>query len=137
MIHLEIYLQKQRQENNSVNNCRPKPLQSRSIFFCLHSLVSASQLAANVEALSSWGITNCLPRTEAKLIIKKAKVFAKKNHISLSQLFESYLINLVNEKDSEIAEISPLVKSLSGVLRLPANSGYRKDRTKFLEKKYK
>ena len=71
-------------------------------------------------------------------VIKKAKAFAKKNRTSLSQLFENYLTNLTSkEKHSETEEISPLVKSLSGVLKLPADFDYKKDRTKFLEKKYK
>jgi len=73
-----------------------------------------------------------------KMVIKKAKAFAKKNHTSLSQLFENYLSNLTSKQASpEAEEISPLVKSLSGVLKLPADFDYKKDRTKFLEQKYR
>ena len=71
-------------------------------------------------------------------VIKKAKEFAKKNHTSLSQLFENYLSNLTNkQKDNDKEEISPLVKGLSGVLKVPANFDPKKERTKYLENKYK
>ncbi len=34
-------------------------------------------------------------------------------------------------------DFTPLVKSLSGVLKLSADFDYKEDRSKFLEKKYK
>ncbi len=71
-------------------------------------------------------------------IIKKAKEFAKKNNTSLSQLIENYLSE-VTQKDthSTAIEISPLVKSLSGVLDLPHNFNHKKDITQHLQEKYK
>jgi hypothetical protein len=71
-------------------------------------------------------------------VIKKAKEFAKKNHISLSKMIEDYFSNLTKkEKASQKEEISPLVKSLSGVLELPDSFDYKKNRIKYLEEKYK
>lgn len=71
-------------------------------------------------------------------VIKKAKVFAKKNHTSLSQIIEHYLADLTRkEKATDDMEISPLVKNLSGVLQLPDKFDYKADRTKYLEEKYK
>ncbi len=71
-------------------------------------------------------------------IIKKAKEFAKKNNTSLSQLIENYLSEVTTKDTHNNAiEISPLVKSLSGVLDLPQNFNYKKDISKHLQEKYK
>ena len=50
-----------------------------------------------------------------KSIIEEAKFYAKANKLSLSKLIENYLHSLTYRK-SETAEISPLVKSLTGVI---------------------
>ena len=66
-------------------------------------------------------------------IIKKAKEFAKKNNTSLSQLIENYLSEVTTEDTHNNAiEISPHVKSLSGVLELPRNFNHKKDISKHL-----
>jgi len=57
-------------------------------------------------------------------IIEQAKTYAKKKNTSLSKLIESYLGLLVEPKDSQ--EVTPLVKSLSGVVDLPKNFNYKK-----------
>jgi hypothetical protein len=67
-------------------------------------------------------------------VIEQAKTYAKKKNTSLSKLIESYLGLLVDPKDTE--EITPLVKSLSGVIRLPKNFDYKKEYGKYLEHKY-
>ncbi len=69
-------------------------------------------------------------------VITKAKAFAKKNHTSLSQVIENYLTD-ITRKGEDNTDISPLVKSLSGVLNLPDNFDPKKDRTKYLREKYK
>ncbi len=48
-------------------------------------------------------------------IIETAKNYAKSNNISLSKLIESYLGSLTR-LEKEQAEITPLVKSLSGII---------------------
>lgn len=67
-------------------------------------------------------------------IIEQAKAYAKKKNTSLSKLIEIYLGLLVEPKDSQ--DITPLVKSLSGVVDLPKNFDYKKDYKKHLLNKY-
>ncbi len=52
-----------------------------------------------------------------KNVIEKAKQFAKQNNISLSRLIENYLMSITKNND-ENQNISPLVKSLTGVIKL-------------------
>lgn len=67
-------------------------------------------------------------------IIEQAKIYAKEKNTSLSQLIETYLGKLVSTNDSET--ISPLVKSLSGVLDLPKNYDTTKEYKKHIMNKY-
>ena len=71
-----------------------------------------------------------------KDIIEQAKKYAKRKNISLSKLIESYL-NKVSSKERETPEISPLVKSLSGVISLPKGYDPKKSYSDFLAAKYK
>jgi hypothetical protein len=71
-----------------------------------------------------------------KNVIEQAKKYAKKNNISLSKLIESYL-NKVSSSEREMPDISPLVKSLSGVLSLPKGYDHKKNYGDFLAAKYK
>ena len=70
------------------------------------------------------------------IVIARAKKYAKKHNTSLSRMIESYLDSVTKEENSGI-EITPLVKSLSGVIELPADYDYSKDYTDHLDKKYK
>ncbi len=67
-------------------------------------------------------------------VIEQAKKYAKENNISLSRMIENYL-TVITENRSEEMEISPLVKSLTGVIKLE-NKDYDKDYTDFLSQKY-
>ena len=71
-----------------------------------------------------------------KMIIEQAKTYAKSNKVSLSKLIESYLSSLTSNYKSE-TEITPLVKSLSGVISLDKNIDIKDDYTDFLIEKYK
>lgn len=71
-----------------------------------------------------------------KQIIKLAKEYAKSQKISLSQLIESYLNSIVVRNFNK-NEITPLVKSLSGVIVLEENYDYNKSYTDYLMEKYK
>jgi len=71
-----------------------------------------------------------------KEIIEKANQYAKSQKISLSRLIESYLSSLTSENSEEI-EISPLVKSLSGVISLENDFDPKEKYTDFLLEKYK
>ena len=70
-----------------------------------------------------------------KSIIDRAKEYAKGKNISLSKMIENYLQAVTNKQGKEI-EISPLVESLTGVIR-QKKSDYKKDYTKYLSEKYK
>jgi hypothetical protein len=72
-----------------------------------------------------------------KEVIEKAKDYAKSQSISLSKLIESYLASLVNDKPSKEIEITPLVKSLSGVIKLEENFDYKEKYIDYLLEKYK
>ena len=50
-------------------------------------------------------------------------------------MIEAFL-DSVTKEDSQGSEITPLVKSLSGVVELPADYDYRKDYTDHLDQKY-
>ncbi len=67
-------------------------------------------------------------------VIEQAKTYAKKKNTSLSKLIESYLGLLVEPQNAQ--EVTPLVKSLSGVVDLPKNFDYKKDYKKHLSNKY-
>lgn len=69
-------------------------------------------------------------------VIEKAKIYAKDHQISLSKLIESYLSSLIENNPEEIA-ITPLVESLSGVVRIPDELDYKEDYTDYLLEKYK
>jgi len=67
-------------------------------------------------------------------VIEEAKSYAKNNQVSLSKLIENYLNSLIKPSvDSK--KISPLVKSLTGVI---ANGDIdeRKDYRDYLNEKY-
>jgi hypothetical protein len=68
-------------------------------------------------------------------VIIRAKRYAQHRRTSLSRLIESYL-DSVTKNESDDIEITPLVKSLSGVIKLHEDFDYKKDRTDRLIKKY-
>jgi hypothetical protein len=69
-------------------------------------------------------------------VIEKAKEFAKNQSTSLSKLIENYLLSITNEQTSE-SNISPLVKSLSGVIKLPNDTDLKEEYSNYLTNKYK
>lgn len=71
-----------------------------------------------------------------KAVIERAKEYAKSQKISLSRLIESYLDSLTSKKSKDV-EITPLVKSLSGVIKLDKNFDYKEAYTDYLIEKYK
>lgn len=69
-------------------------------------------------------------------IIEKAKEYAKVRKISLSDLIENYLQKLTTDKKND-KTITPLVKSLSGIINLPKDYNDKEDYTNYLTNKYK
>ena len=68
-------------------------------------------------------------------VITRAKRYAQNRKTSLSRLIESYLDSVTKSEPDDI-EITPLVKSLSGVITLPEDFDYKKERTDYLIRKY-
>ncbi len=68
-------------------------------------------------------------------VISRAKRYAKHRRTSLSRMIESFL-DSVTQNEADDIEITPLVKSLSGVIKVPEDFDYKKERTDYLVKKY-
>jgi len=71
-----------------------------------------------------------------KSVIDQAKHYAKSHNMSLSRLIESYLATVTEHEKKEF-EITPLVESLSGVVKLPEDFNPKDDYINFLNEKYK
>jgi macrodomain Ter protein organizer (MatP/YcbG family) len=69
-------------------------------------------------------------------VIEKAKDYAKRQKTSLSRLIENYLLD-VTDKENAQEKITPLVRSLSGIIDLPDDYDHKKDYADYLAKKYK
>lgn len=70
-----------------------------------------------------------------KSVIDRAKQYAHNQNTSLSKIIESYLEYLTKSEKNE-TEITPLVKSLSGVIDLKKDYDYKEDYADFLSNKY-
>ena len=70
-----------------------------------------------------------------KNVIVRAKRYAKKRNTSLSRLVEAYLIK-TSSPEAEEPAISPLVKSLSGVIKLEEGADHKKAYGDYLVRKY-
>jgi len=69
-----------------------------------------------------------------KGVIDQAKSYAKDNNVSLSKLIERYLYSLTTRSEKK-SKISPLVKSLTGVIP-SGNHDDKKDYKDYLSEKY-
>lgn len=68
-------------------------------------------------------------------IIKDAKRYAKESNTSLSKLIENYLSAITSKKDDK-RKINPIVKSLTGIIKLDDEKDVRKSYSKYLIEKY-
>ena len=71
-----------------------------------------------------------------KDVARRAKVYAKSNGRSLSDLVENYLKLLTRNSSIEDSEYTPRVKSLLGCITLPEDFDYKKEVADYLTKKY-
>jgi hypothetical protein len=69
-------------------------------------------------------------------VARKAKVYAKKEGRSLSDLVENYLKLLTKNSAIENSEYSPRVKALLGSVTLPKDFDYKKELVDALVNKY-
>lgn len=69
-------------------------------------------------------------------LIENVKIFAHLNNISLSKMIESYLEAITKEKTLS-KEITPLVESLCGVIKMDENIDFKREYSDSLAEKYK
>jgi hypothetical protein len=70
-----------------------------------------------------------------KTVIDQAKKYASDHETSLSRIIENYLAAITAES-TETEDISPLVKSISGVISVPPNFNHKENFHKHLNEKY-
>ena len=68
-------------------------------------------------------------------VIKKAKLYAKKQGRSLSDIVENLLKMITADKEKE-ADTTPLVESLRGSFKAPESADYDKALSDILHRKY-
>lgn len=90
----------------------------------------------------SYICTSNIKQMETKLtlklkknIIDRAKKYARDQEISLSKLIENYL-NAITASSDKKKDISPLVKSISGVIKLQDDFDHKEIYHKSLDEKY-
>ena len=69
--------------------------------------------------------------------IAHAKLFARKNKTSISALVENYLKHLIDAKYKHENTVTPMVKELTGIIKLPDESDHKKKYEGYLAEKYK
>ena len=75
-----------------------------------------------------------------KLVIERAKGYARSHNRSLSRIIESYLKSLVTQndsKDNDEIKISPFVKSMRTGVNIPTDMDCKKEYSNYLTEKYK
>jgi len=77
-----------------------------------------------------------LTLTIEQTIIEKAKIYAKGKGHSLSYIIENYLKMISKDDIKSEIEITPIVKSLKGSFKAPADFDYKKELAKGLSEKY-
>ena len=69
-------------------------------------------------------------------ILEKAEEYARQHNTSLAQLVETYLNVLASQQKTE-EEITPLVKSLSGMVKKEKEYNHQEAYSRYLSEKYK
>lgn len=69
-------------------------------------------------------------------VIEESKIYARSNNTSLSKLIESYLGSLII-RPKKNCDITPLVESLSGVIKLDDDFDIKESYANHLIEKYK
>ena len=71
-----------------------------------------------------------------KSLAEKAKLYARSQGRSLSDLVESYFKVLTSDDEESDLKVSPKLKSLKGVLKVEDDYDYKKELSDSLSKKY-
>lgn len=78
-----------------------------------------------------------LTLTVEKEVIKKAKKYSSQTGRSLSKIVESSLESLVKNTDDKTVGLSPKIKKLYGIIKLPKDFDYKKEVEKSVNQKFK
>jgi hypothetical protein len=70
-----------------------------------------------------------------KNVIERAKKYASDRETSLSKLIENYLEAITSPSD-RLEDISPLVRSISGIIKLPEDANHKENYHQYLNEKY-
>lgn len=71
-----------------------------------------------------------------KQLTEKAKLYARSQGRSLSDLVESYFKVLTSEEFEKVIHVSPRIKALKGVLKVHDDYNYKEELANELSKKY-
>ncbi|MBD0295044.1 MAG: hypothetical protein ICV84_07575 [Flavisolibacter sp.] len=69
-------------------------------------------------------------------VLEKANEYARQHNTSLSELIEAY-VNELASRNKPVEEITPLVKSLSGVVKVEKEYNYQEAYSRYLSEKYR
>jgi hypothetical protein len=69
-------------------------------------------------------------------IIDKAKKYADTHKESVSQLVENYFRVITSDTESPKQRIAPLVKELTGSIKVPADFDYEQTKYEYLKEKH-
>ncbi len=72
-----------------------------------------------------------------KDVIKRMKIYAKKEQKSLSKIVENYFIYLSETEYTAVNNYSPLVRELSGIIDLKEQVDTKDEYVDYLAEKYK
>lgn len=70
-------------------------------------------------------------------VIEKAKHYAAHDHKSLSKMVENYFRILTEKKEPEEERMTPLVRELSGIIRMKKGQDVKAEYADYLAEKYK
>lgn len=71
-----------------------------------------------------------------KNAIEQAKIYAKNTNQSLSFLVEKYFKLIAEKGQTSPDDISPVVKEISGIIKLSDDFDYKKEYHQYIEEKY-
>lgn len=71
-----------------------------------------------------------------KDIIEQAKLYARDKNQSLSSLVQNYFLFLAEKSQVDGIEISPIVKELSGIIKLDNDSDFKEEYGSYIMEKY-
>ena len=91
----------------------------------------------NVYVLERMLMNDKLTLKLNRSVIEKTKKYARKKDVSLSEVVERYFKFLTESDENNVIQLTPLVKELSGIIRLNKDQNIKEEYAGYLVKKYK